>query len=163
MQEVLIIRSASFQQLDKNLPEIVRRFPGCRISLLTHEHGVQPASKYRELDRIYVYPHTASFHPRGRAPELSGKTFDAVIVPVANLSGSGFLNVLRFALTIRSKRYYVCNLVSEIREASPASIRVKHALNLFYAVLAGCASAAAAPFAALYLLARWRSLTGNKS
>lgn len=163
MNEVLIIRSSSFQQLDKNMPEIVRRFPDCRISLLTHEHGVQPARKYRELDHIYVYPHTASFHPRRRAPELSGKAFDAVIVLVANLSGSGFLNVLRFTLTIRAKRHYLCNLVSDIQEVTSASIRLKHALNMCYKALAGCATVIMMPLAAAFLLMQWKRLAGKKS
>jgi len=163
MREVLIIRSAGFQQLDKNLPEIVRRFPDSCISLLTHEHGVQPARRYREISHVHVYPHTAGFHPRRRVPELAGKPFDAVIVLVANLSGSGFLNVLRFALTIRAKRYYICNLVSEIREVRPAGIRAKHALNLCHAVLAGCLTAIAVPFAAAYLLLQWKRLSGKKS
>jgi len=163
MQKILIIRSAGFQQLDKNMPEIVRHFPDSRISLLTHEHGVQPAQKYRELNRIHVYPYAASFHPRRRVPELAGKSFDAVVVLVANLSGSGFLNVLRFALTIRAKRYYICNLVSEIREVRPADIRLRHTLNLGYIALAGCMTAIAAPFAAAYLLLQWKRMTGRKS
>ena len=161
MQEILIIRSASFQQLDKNLPEIIRRFPDCRISLLTHEHGVHPARKYKELNNIYVYPHTSSFHPRRRVPELNGKTFDAVIVLVANLSGSGFLNVLRFALTVRARRRYICNLVSDVREVRPVGIRMKHALNICFTVLAGCAAAITAPLAAVFLLMQWKRLSSK--
>jgi len=163
MQDILIIRSASFQQLDKNLPEIIRRFPNCRVSLLTHEHGVEPAKKYKELDQIYVYPHKSSFHPGRRVPELNGKTFDLVIVLVANVSGAGFLNVLRFALTIRAGRYYICNLVSNIREVRPATIRKKHVLNICHTVAAGCATLITAPMAALFLLVQWKRLSRKKT
>lgn len=163
MQEILIIRSASFQQLDKNLPEIVRRFPDCRISLLTHEHGVQSAQKYEDLDHIYVYPHTAGFHIRRKVPEMEGKTFDGIIVLVTNLSGSGFMNVMRFALTIRAKRRYVCNLVSDIREVSAARIRMKHVLNIAFTGLAGCAAAVLLPFAAVFLLIQFRRMARNSS
>jgi len=158
MQELLIIRSAGFQQLDKNLSEIIRRFPNHRISLLTHEHGVQPARKYKDIDRIYVYPYTEGFHARRKVPDFKGKPFDAVIVLVSNLSGSGFSNVMRFSLTIRAKRRYICNLVSEIREVTAAGIRMKHVLNVCFAGLAGCATVIAALFATVFLLVQWKRI-----
>ncbi|MDG0794581.1 hypothetical protein OMP38_29885 [Cohnella ginsengisoli] len=57
MQEVLIVRSVGFQQLDNNLPKIKEKFPNSRLSILTHEHGVKLAEKYGDIDRIYSYPY----------------------------------------------------------------------------------------------------------
>lgn len=122
MKELLIIRSVSFQQLDKNLVAIRERFPEHRISLLTHEHGVLLAQKYKAIERIYVYPYKESFAYRRKVKELADREFDTVIIPVTNLSGAGFLNVFLFSLSLKAKKRYVCNVVSEFREVSCARI-----------------------------------------
>lgn len=132
MKELLIIRSVSFQQLDLNLPEIMKRFPGYRISILTHEHGVELAKKYKEISHIYVYPYTESFHKKHKVPALKNKVFDAVIIPVTNITGVGFLNVLAYGLNIRSREYYMCNVVSDISQVSIGMIHSKRAHGALY-------------------------------
>lgn len=122
MEELLIVRSAPFQQLDSNMAAINQAFPNHRISILTHEHGISLASKYKSVAQVYVYPHTGGFAFRKAVPELKDKRFEAVVVPVTNITGAGFLNVLLFSLTLKAKRRFVCNLVSDIRETSSAKI-----------------------------------------
>ena len=116
MKELLIIRSVSFQQLDKNLVAIRERFPEYKLSLLTHEHGLLLAKKYKDIDQIYVYPYKESFSYCRKVKELEDKEFDTVIIPVTNLSGAGFVNVFLFSLSLKAKKRLVCNVVSEFRE-----------------------------------------------
>jgi len=122
VKEVLIIRSASFQQLDQNLGALEAKFAGCRISMLTHEHGVKLAEKYKNISHIYIYPFVGGFNYRNKTRELRDKEFDAVIIPVTNVSGAGFFNVMLFSLTFMTKKRIVCNLVSDMREISKLDI-----------------------------------------
>lgn len=122
MKELLIIRSVSFQQLDKNLVAIIEKYPDYKISLLTHEHGVFLAQKYKDINKIYVYPYTSGFQLGKKVADLKGKIFDTVIIPVTNLTGVGFFNVLLFSLSIRSKKRIVCNVISELWEITPRVI-----------------------------------------
>lgn len=122
MKELLIIRSVSFQQLDKNLAAILQKFGDYRINLLTHEHGVLLAEKYRQIDGIIVYPHTSGFKFQDQVPALKDKTFEAAIVPVTNVTGAGFFNVLLFSLTIKAKKRILCNVRSELKEMTRFSI-----------------------------------------
>lgn len=115
MKELLIIRSVSFQQIDLNLPEIKKKFPEYKISILTHEHGVELAKKYKDIYHIYVYEYLGAFSKKNKVKELADKKFDAVIIPVTNITGVGFLNVLKYGFTINSKEYFVCNVISDIK------------------------------------------------
>ncbi|PKM82364.1 MAG: hypothetical protein CVU89_05010 [Firmicutes bacterium HGW-Firmicutes-14] len=136
MQEVLIIRSVSFQQLDKNIKAIREKYRNCRISLLTHEHGVKLAEKYKNIYRVYVYPYQGSFSYGKPVKELENRDFDTVIIPVTNISGAGFSNVCLFALTIKAKKYVICNMVSDLREISRAGVFAVVAKNAVISVLA---------------------------
>lgn len=136
MKELLVIRSVSFQQLDLNLVEIQKKFPGYRISLLTHEHGVRLAEKYNNIDQIYVYPYGGAFNRKYKVLELESKSFDAIIIPVTNITGYSFLNVLSFGLGIRAKNYYMCNVISEIQEITRMKITMKRIKGNVYKVLA---------------------------
>lgn len=162
MEEILIIRSAGFQQLDKNLPEIVRRFPGHRISLLTHEHGVQLASKYADIHQVYVYPYVGGFQARHKVPEFRGKKFDKVIVLVTNITGAGFSNVMNYSLTVKAKNRFVCNLVSDFRETSVFNIRSTGVRNVIFAGLAGLLTGVAALFMLALLPMQWRRIAKKK-
>ncbi|MED4601249.1 hypothetical protein P9314_11085 [Paenibacillus validus] len=122
LKNALIIRSASFQQLDKNFPAIEEALPDHRFQMLTHEHGVKLAEKYKLLSKIYVYPYKQSFSFWRPVQEFKDQKFDCVIVPVSNLTGAGFLNVLLFSLTINAKKRYICNLISDLRPVSMVSI-----------------------------------------
>ena len=121
MKELLIIRSVSFQQLDKNLPVIKERYPDCKISVLTHEHGALLARKYKDVETVYVYPFREGFSYKNKAKD---KFFDVVIIPVANITAAGFFNVLKFSLSIKTGQRMICNVVSEMREIKPAAIRL---------------------------------------
>lgn len=135
MKELLIIRSVSFQQLDKNLVAILERFPDHKISLLTHEHGVLLAQKYKDIDQIYVYPYREGFAYWRKANELKDREFDTVIIPVTNLSGAGFLNVFLFSLSLKAKKRFVCNVVSEFREVTRIRILLMGLWNKLFSLL----------------------------
>ncbi|WP_456277649.1 glycosyltransferase family 9 protein [Bacillus sp. AK128] len=122
MKKLLIIRSVPMQQLDKNLLEIKKSFSGYTIDLLTHEHGAKLAEKYKDISNIIIYPFKQSFKYKHKVKLLQQEGYDAIIIPVTNLSGKGFYNVFLFALTIPAKQRFVCNLVSEIRSLTTLNI-----------------------------------------
>jgi hypothetical protein len=124
MKEILIIRSVSFQQLDKNLPVIKERYRDYKISVLTHEHGALLAQKYRDVDTVYIYPFREGFLYKNKANAINDKNFAAVIVPVANITGAGFFNVLKFSLSIKTEQRVICNVISAMNEIKPAAIRL---------------------------------------
>lgn len=143
MKTLLIIRSASMQQLDKNLIEIEKRFSDHEIHMLTHEHSIKLVEKYKSIKQIYVYPYKSGFSVGNKVDELRGKEFDAVLIPVTNITGAGFFNVLRFSLTLRAKQRFICNLISDIWEVTSGKIRwmgIKNVLmSVASAILAGVA------------------------
>ena len=135
MREILIIRSVSFQQLDKNLPVIKERYPDHKISVLTHEHGALLARKYKDVETVYIYPSREGFSYKNKVIEIKDKFFDAVVIPVANVSAAGFFNVLKFSLSIKAGQRIVCNVVSEMREIKPAAIRLTGMRNGIFTAL----------------------------
>lgn len=136
MENILIIRSASFQQLDLNLKAICQKYKGSKIHILTHEHGVKLAEKYSVIDEIYVYPYKAGFKSKNKVKALKDKKFDIVIVPVTNLSGAGFFNVLKYALTIKTDKIVMCNVVSDLKEINKFSIYAMEAKNCLFKFIA---------------------------
>jgi hypothetical protein len=129
MKRLLIIRSASMQQLDKNLKTIIKKFPDYEYHMLTHEHSVKLVEKYDVIKKIIVYPYKESFSIKRKVPELKKETYDVVIIPVTNLTGSGFFNVFQFSLSLKAKKRVVCNLVSDLWDITPGRIRwmgIKH-------------------------------------
>lgn len=114
---MLIIRSVSFQQLDKNVIRIKEMFPNVEFYLLTHSHGVNRAGKYEMLSDIFDYRNRKNFSGFFIPRRLKRERFDAVVIPVTNMTGGGFLNVFLLALrlkVLKSGKIYCCNLVSDI-------------------------------------------------
>ena len=136
MKEVLIVRSVSFQQLDLNLPAIKNQYRDCSLSVLTHEHGLLLAQKYQDIDQVYVYPFKSAFSYWRRPKELRRKVFDTVIIPVSNLSGVGFDNVLFYSLSFKCKSRVICNLVSELKPVAAWQIVYYNIINKIWSVLA---------------------------
>lgn len=136
MKELLIVRSVSFQQLDLNLPKIRSKFPNYNLNILTHAHGVKLAEKYDDINQIYIYDYKESFNFKHKSKSLKDKKFDILIIPVSNITGAGFANVFSFALTIKSKKKYMCNLVSDIKYISNLNIITKVIINFIYKGLA---------------------------
>lgn len=136
MKEILIIRSVSFQQLDLNLPQVEKQYPSHKISLLTHEHGIKLAQKYKNIHNIYSYSYKEGFKYGNKVVDLKDKNFDIVIIPVTNISGVGFLNVLRFSKMIKAKKRVICNIVSEFKEISDLNITFMQFRGLFSTIIA---------------------------
>jgi len=129
-KKILIIRSVSFQQLDKNMEAIDRMFPSSKgeweYHLLTHSHGIPRARSYKALAKCIDYDSSRNFTffhiPdcfKKERENLKNKKkhkikYKGIFVPVTNNSGTGFLNVLMMCLRIPANDIYVCNLNSKI-------------------------------------------------
>lgn len=139
MKNILIIRSVSFQQLDLNLSAIKVKYGECKISLLTHEHGVKLAEKYSDIEKIYVYPYKNGFNINDKVNELSNINFDVVVVPVTNINGGGFFNVLKFSKSLNAKERVICNVISDISLFTMANIytlEIKSFVMKFISIIA---------------------------
>ncbi|MDQ1354160.1 MAG: hypothetical protein QG657_4469 [Acidobacteriota bacterium] len=137
-KKILIIRSVSFQQLDKNLIQVKETFPAADITfyLLTHSHGIERAGKYGIFSEIIDYQSPKDFSFFHLPKRLKKEKFHAVIVPVTNKTGAGFLNVFAMALRIKAEKIYCCNAASEIRQAPRPGIISKLLKATFFSVLA---------------------------
>lgn len=147
MKRLLIVRSVSFQQLDLNLPEIKKKFPEHEICLLTHPHGVELAKKYNDIDKVYTYDYTGAFQSRNKVKEIEGVDFDVVIVPVTNISGSSFENVLQYGISIKAQEYFMCNMISEFTNLTKYGIMIRRIKHGFFRV---CACILTVPCLLLY-------------
>ncbi|OPJ55120.1 hypothetical protein [Clostridium oryzae] len=158
MKELLIIRSVSFQQLDLNFTAIKEKYTHCNISLLTHEHGVKLAKKYKDIKNIYVYPYKEGFKAGNSVEELKQKKFDVVIVPVTNISGAGFFNVLKFSKMINANKRVMCNVVSELNEISDSRIVLMQLKDILFKTSASLLTALMTVFMIIFLPLKLRSL-----
>jgi len=152
MKNILIIRSVSFQQLDLNLPAIKEKYGECKISLLTHEHGVKLAEKYSDIEKIYVYPYKDGFNIVNAVNELSNINFDVVVVPVTNINGGGFFNVLKFSKSINAKERVICNVISNISSFTMGDIYLLEIRSFLMKVISILATAIISPIVLIVLL-----------
>ncbi len=102
-QQVLIIRSVSFQHLDWVLSEVKRVWPDTSISVLTHAHGREASLQTRSIDELLIYPAKGDFSFwHLKTASFEGKPFNHLIVPFSNCSGAGFDNVMAMAFRIKA-------------------------------------------------------------
>ncbi len=137
-KKILIIRSVSFQQLDKNLTQVKETFPapGTTFYLLTHSHGIERAGKYGLFSEIIDYQSRKDFSFFHLPQRLKKEKFHAVIIPVTNRTGAGFLNVFATALRIKAEKIYCCTLASEIRQVPRKEIVSRLLKATFFSALA---------------------------
>lgn len=154
MKNILIIRSVSFQQLDLNLSAIREKYSPCKISLLTHEHGVKLAEKYSEIEKVYVYPYKEGFDYRNKVDEMKDIEFDTVVVPVTNINGGGFFNVLKFSKLFNAKERVICNVVSDIKCFNMSDIYLLEIKTVFMKIVSMLATLILSPVILICLLFR---------
>ncbi|MCG6552233.1 MAG: hypothetical protein L7F77_07890 [Candidatus Magnetominusculus sp. LBB02] len=142
IKRILVIRCTNLQHLDKVFQRLRAEFPGAATALLTHRHGALQAADYTETVIVYPYTENYGFY-RGYKP-LNDMNFDAVVVPVGNVSGSGFLNVFLFSLTIKTGQRLMCNLPLELKPISKVKIIAMAIRNGLYTAIGGVLTAAAA-------------------
>ena len=156
MTKVLIVRSAPIQQLDASLTKIRSVFQNPSISILSHQHSVELLQKYHDIERIIPYPYKDSFDFKRKVSFDSVSQFDHAVVMVGNLSGSGFVNVLLFALALPVKKIWICNLIGQLKFISKPLVALITARNLFYKLFSSilCLSFCFLifPFLALFLI-----------
>lgn len=156
-KKILIIRSVSFQQLDKNLIQVKETFLAADTTfyLLTHSHGIERAGKYGMFSEIIDYQSRKDFSFFHLPQRLKKEKFHAVIVPVTNKTGAGFLNVFAMALRIKAEKVYCCTPASDIRQAPRKEIISKLLKATFFSALAfifTMVSLVILPFLILYAL-----------
>lgn len=134
-KQVLIIRSVSFQQLDKNVVHIRDAFPDSDLCLLTHSHGVDGAKKYELFSDIFDYETRKNFSFFHVPRRLKRKKFGAVVVPVTNKTGAGFLNVFLLALRLKTDKIYCCNLISEVWEVPRWKLAAQMLRSVFFSLV----------------------------
>jgi hypothetical protein len=161
MKNILIIRSVSFQQLDLNLPAIKEKYGECKISLLTHEHGIKLAKKYCDIDKIYVYPYKDGFNIYNKVNELSNKNFDVVVVPVTNINGGGFFNVLKFSKSINTQERVICNVISDISLFTMGKVYSLEIKSFLMKVIAISFTLILSPIVFIVLLLKLKSIEKN--
>lgn len=137
-KKILIIRSVSFQQLDKNLAGVKETFPapGTTFYLLTHAHGMARAGQYGMFAEIIDYQSRKDFSFFHLPRRLKKEEFHAVIVPVTNNTGAGFLNVFAAALRIKTEKIYRCTPASDIRQTPRKEIISRLLKATFFSALA---------------------------
>lgn len=163
-KKLLVIRSVSFQQLDKNILRILERFPVSEYdySLLTHTHGTNRARKYEMVTEILDYGSRGNFSFFHIPSALKGKRFDTVVVPVTNITGTGFLNVLSMTLRLKTGNVSICNLVSEFRPVSRIKILSGWAAAFLYTLAAGLGTVLLIALLPLILLVGMLRSSGEK-
>lgn len=141
MKNILVIRCTNLQHLDKVFSKLRAEFPDAKTALLTHRHGALQAADYTET--VIVYPYTENYGFLRRLKPLNDMNFDAIVVPVGNVSGSGFLNVFLFTLTIKAASRFMCNLPLELKSLSRLKIIGLMLRNSLYTLASGVLSAVA--------------------
>ncbi|MBF0317743.1 MAG: hypothetical protein HQL04_06165 [Nitrospirae bacterium] len=153
MKRILIIRSTGFQHLDRILGRLKGKYPQGEICLLTHQHGKPLAEKYADIHHVYVYPHTGAFSLLRVPDALKRETFDVVIVPVGNITGSGFLNVLLLSFRIRADSRLVCNISLGFKPLTRPVLITSLLKSSVYTAIAGIMTVVASPlFLLLWIL-----------
>lgn len=153
--KTLIIRSASMERLDACAAALGGL--GSETDILTHAHLIQSIANNYPAAAVVEYPHAGDFSP-ARMARLArigkvARRYDKVIVLTGNLSGAGYLNVLRGAFCFGPVEIYNSN--GEFRPKSPVAVagefwgRILLSPALFFAtiltfaiggvVLLGCA------------------------
>jgi hypothetical protein len=141
IKNILVIRCTNLQHLDKVFMKLKAEFPGARAALLTHRHGALQAEAYTET--VVVYPYTENYGFLRSLKSLDDMNFDAVVIPVGNISGSGFLNVFMFALTIKAASRFTCNLALALTPLSKTKIIALLLRNGIYTAISGALTIAA--------------------
>lgn len=154
-KKILIIRSVSFQQLDVNMLRIAGNFPPDEYDywLLTHTHGVNIARKYPAIKEIIDYGYRRNFSPFHLPSGIKKESFNAVIIPVTNITGMGFLNVKLLAYRCKSATLLQCNLVSQFTPVSRKRLLLETGRSFIWGILAGGGTALLALAAPFLLLA----------
>lgn len=138
---ILIIRSTSIQHLALVIRRVSSLYPGARIDVLAHSHSVESVKQMNGVSSIIAYPSTRDFSPFiiGCLPL---NNYHLVVVPVSNISGAGYENVLLLALRFRKKQVVLCNKNGEMISL-PLKKILEKALWLFASIPLAVFAAAA--------------------
>jgi hypothetical protein len=152
-EKVLIIRSVSFQQLDKSLPVILKQFNNSEFYILTHSHGIENCKKYNGIKEVIKYPSKKNFSAF-KTGKLNQEKFDNVVYLVSNVKGNGFLNVSLLAHRLAAESVYECNINSNIKKVSKLNTAKKSLSTSFIIPLTVIITAFLTPIVLLTLLIR---------
>ncbi len=132
---VLVIRSASTQQLSYNLDAIKTKFMNCKLILLTHAHNFQGNKYFKEFNRISLFESREAFNKKDLPKELIKEKFQAVVILCSNLTGKGYGNILDMVSILNFEKLYFLNKLSEYIEIKDLSgNRLKDNLIKIFAI-----------------------------
>jgi len=119
-KNILIIRSTSNQHLALVVRRLKEEYPQGNMDVLTHAHSAESIGELDGIRDILSYPPSQYFTPfLLPAPK---KNYPVVVVPVANLTGSGYENVLLLALRLKKEKILLCNLGGNLVPLSTQTI-----------------------------------------
>ncbi|MBI5187389.1 MAG: hypothetical protein HZA01_16910 [Nitrospinae bacterium] len=110
---ILIIRSTSIQHLALVIRRVSSLYPGARIDVLAHPHSVESVKQMSGVNSIITYPSASDFSPFAIG-DFPRNSYPLVVVPVSNMSGAGYENVLLLALRFRKRQIVMCNKNGEV-------------------------------------------------
>lgn len=148
----LLVRSTSLQHTALVLDKLKIRFQTIRLDILTHTHAVESLKSLTGVREIIKFPYKGSFggsrlYTGSLSKILINKKYDLVVVPVENISGIGYENVIAMAAGIRPLKIAVCNKAGEIS--------VMSRLDVWWFLLKGYMFYPAAVIFSLYFIVNW--------
>ncbi len=135
-KKVLVVRSASYYQFEKNLDAIKEAFPDARLTLLEHRERLYAAKRYSDqFERIEIYPSDGMF-TSAILPKISQEErFDDAVIQYGNVDGEGYSNVTRFAFCLPADRLWSCNSDSKILPLTRLGFLSRRILGICMAAL----------------------------
>lgn len=112
---VLIIRTVSVEKLSPVLDACRARWPENPLIIVTSPARGSELRTDPRITEIIPYPTGASGFEE---PIRSEHALEAVVVPVANRSGSGYANVMRACRRLNARSWYLASYSRELRALS---------------------------------------------
>lgn len=114
---ILIIRTVSVEKLSTVLDSCRRRWPENPIEVLTSPGREGELSLDGRLSRVIVQTASDGFS----SPVHYDGEVEALVIPVANRSGSGYANVLLACRFVRADSRFIASYARELKQVSSVS------------------------------------------
>ncbi len=134
---ILLIRCVSLQLLDLIIAKIKQNDAHAQIHVLTHQHSADLTAKHPSIDRVWTYERSGNFSGKIHDVALKGISWDLILVPLGNESGSGFENVKKLALSIPSKDRQTISISGDWKRFNRFSMIAEQMIHTVSAVFGG--------------------------
>lgn len=113
---VLIVRTVSVEKLATVISACTTRWPGHPLWVVSNSGRSVELRADPQIARVVPY----EMGPGGfTAPIKCAHPLVALVVPVANRTGSGYANVLRASTTLRAQTRYIASYARDLRARGP--------------------------------------------